>query len=111
MGSSLLPTTKEATTVVKQLTSGPGVIAPPPDEFELYNMTVDLNELDNLYGNGAYAAVQSQMEAILTEQRDAKRLVPVTNAASIARPVTLAITPRPRSLVELDALENLGVVI
>jgi len=111
VGSSLLPTTKEATTVVKQLTSGPGVIAPPPDEFEMYNMTVDRNELDNLYDNGAYAVVQAQLATLLTEQRDAKRLVPVTNAASIANPVTFAITPRPQNLRELDVLEDLGVVI
>ncbi len=111
MGSSLLPTTKIATTVVKQHSSGPGVVTPPQDEFELYNMTTDRNELINLYNNITHAAVQARMATLLSQQRTAKRLTPTTKAFSVANPTTGAITPRPQNLGELQAILDLDITI
>ena len=53
----------------------------------------------------------TRFATLLTEQSDAKRIPPVTDAASIANPVTAAITPRPQNLAELRVIENLGVVL
>lgn len=62
---------------VKALNPTSGQIAPPADQFELYNATVDPAELTNLYGNPAYASQQEVMAKLLNAERDAKRLTPV----------------------------------
>jgi len=67
---------KTATTVVKQFNPGPGQVAPPADQFEMYNATRDPAELTNLYGDSSYAATQSLLARLLDEQRTAKRLTP-----------------------------------
>lgn len=71
------PGNKVAQTTVKALNPTSGQIAPPADQFELYNATVDPAELTNLYGNPDYAATQTLLSKLLGEQRDVKRLTPV----------------------------------
>lgn len=51
---------------------------PAPDEHELYNVTKDPMELDNLAGNPAVAGTEATLAAVLAQQRAAKRLYPVT---------------------------------
>ena len=70
------PGTKVATTVVKQVNPTGGQIAPPADQFELYNASTDPAELTNLYGNSSYNAPQQVMAALLNAERTAKRLAP-----------------------------------
>lgn len=49
---------------------------PVAEEFELYNLTNDPTELQNLYGNSLYAEQQTYMANVLAQQRTAKRLKP-----------------------------------
>jgi choline-sulfatase len=70
------PGTKTATTTVKAPNPTAGQIAPPADQYELYNPTVDPAELNNLYGNSQYAEQQNIMLNLLTAQRQQKRLAP-----------------------------------
>lgn len=51
---------------------------PLTDEYELYDLTNDPMELINRYGDPAYSAQQAAMAEILAEQRDEKRLSPVS---------------------------------
>jgi choline-sulfatase len=53
-------------------------VAPVDDEYELYNLTVDPMELTNLAADPAAGSRRSQLEALLAEQREAKRLLPVS---------------------------------
>lgn len=71
------PGTVTGQRTVKALEPTSGQIAPPPDQFELYNATADPAELSNLYGNPAYAVQQKTLEALLSAERTAKRLTPV----------------------------------
>lgn len=71
------PGPKVATTTVKAVNPTDGQVAPPADQFELYNMTADPAELDNLAGKAAYSTVQATMAQILNAQRTKKRLSPV----------------------------------
>ena len=70
------PGTKVAKTVVKAPNPTNGQVAPPADQFELYNATTDPAELSNLYGNSDYATTQAVMAKLLDAQRAAKRLTP-----------------------------------
>ena len=70
------PGTKVAKTVVKAANPTDGQVAPPADQFELYNATTDPAEMSNLYGNSDYAATQAVMAKLLDAQRAAKRLTP-----------------------------------
>lgn len=70
------PGTKVAQTVVKAPNPTNGQVAPPADQFELYNATTDPAEMSNLYGNSDYAATQAVMAKLLDAQRAAKRLTP-----------------------------------
>jgi hypothetical protein len=72
------PGTKVATTTVKALNPTSGQVAPPADEFELYNTTADPTELNNLYNNRDVAATQAIMVNLLNIQRTTHRLTPVT---------------------------------
>jgi choline-sulfatase len=47
-----------------------------PDEFELYDVTVDPMELTNLAGNPSYASQQAEMTTRLNQLRTEKRLTP-----------------------------------
>ena len=76
LGMVNTPGTKVAQTVVKAPNPTNGQVAPPADQFELYNATTDPAEMSNLYGNSAYAATQAIMAKMLDEQRAAKRLTP-----------------------------------
>ena len=49
---------------------------PRPDEFEMYNVTADPLELDNLAGNPAHKAREDQLRQLLVEQSGKKRLTP-----------------------------------
>ncbi|ABA56727.1 Arylsulfatase A-like enzyme [Nitrosococcus oceani ATCC 19707] len=51
---------------------------PEPDEYEMYNVTQDPMELDNLYGNLVYAAMQTHLATLLDQQRAQKRLTPIS---------------------------------
>jgi choline-sulfatase len=70
------PGAKTSTTTVKAAQPTNGQVAPPPDEFELYNVTVDPVELNNLYADPDYATVVETMSSLLSEQRTRKRLEP-----------------------------------
>ena len=65
-----------AVTTVKAVNPTAGQVAPPADEFEMYNVTRDPGELTNLAGNSDYRAQQQLLSQLLTEQRAAKRLAP-----------------------------------
>jgi hypothetical protein len=49
---------------------------PVPDEFEMYNVTLDPLEEHNLAGNPQFSAREQQLAAILDQQRCQKRLAP-----------------------------------
>ena len=49
---------------------------PRPDEFEMYNVSDDPLELQNLYNDGIHTSQQNQLAQLLQQQRCAKRLVP-----------------------------------
>lgn len=51
---------------------------PQTDEYEMYNVTQDPMELDNLYGQSAYAVMQNHLAALLVQQRNQKRLKPIS---------------------------------
>ena len=70
------PGKKVATTTVKAANPTTGQVAPPADQFELYNLTIDPTELTNLAGNAAYVETQRQMQTLLNSQRNEKRLSP-----------------------------------
>jgi choline-sulfatase len=70
------PGTKSATTTVKAANPTGGQVAPPADQFELYNVTTDPAELTNLYGDPAHADTQQVLVTLLSQQRSAKRLTP-----------------------------------
>ncbi|MFM8597537.1 MAG: sulfatase-like hydrolase/transferase [Verrucomicrobiota bacterium] len=71
------PGTRVAVTTVKTPNPTDGQIAPPADQFEMYNLTADPAELTNLVGNADYSVQQAALAKILTAQRTAKRLEPV----------------------------------
>jgi choline-sulfatase len=51
-------------------------LTPRPDEFEMYNVSDDPLELQNLYNDGIHTSQQNQLAQLLQQQRCAKRLVP-----------------------------------
>jgi choline-sulfatase len=51
---------------------------PAPDEYELYNVTEDPMELDNLAGNPSAAVIEARLAGVLANQRAEKRLYPVS---------------------------------
>ncbi len=71
------PGAKVAQTTVKALNPTSGQVAPPADEFELYNVTTDPAEMSNLYGNPQFSRTQQVMVNLLAAERSAKRLTPV----------------------------------
>jgi hypothetical protein len=71
------PGQRVAITTVKAPNPTAGQVAPPPDEFEMYNVTLDPGELDNLAGNSSFANTQRLLSTILNEQRTQKRLAPL----------------------------------
>ena len=73
-----VPGPRVAETTVKNFNPTGGQIAPPADQFELYNVTEDPAEMDNLYGNSTYTGVQAIMAKELNRQRSEKRLTPKT---------------------------------
>jgi len=73
-----VPGPRVAETTVKNFNPTGGQIAPPADQFELYNVTEDPAEMDNLYGNSEYTGVQAIMAKELNRQRSEKRLTPKT---------------------------------
>ena len=72
------PGTRVATTTVKAANPTGGQVAPPADQFEMYNVTRDPAEMDNLYGNRTHAQTQALLVARLNEERTTKRLSPTT---------------------------------
>jgi hypothetical protein len=63
-------------TTVKSLNPGPGEIAPPDDQFELYNVSRDPTEMLNLYGVADHQPVLAIMQKLLDAERATKRLEP-----------------------------------
>jgi hypothetical protein len=51
---------------------------PEPDEIEVYNVSADPTEVDNLARSSEHAAIIAQLEALLADERVAKRLTPTT---------------------------------
>jgi choline-sulfatase len=49
---------------------------PVPEEFEMYNVSLDPMELNNLYNDGIHTEQQQRLAQILEQQRCAKRLTP-----------------------------------
>lgn len=70
------PGQKTATTTVKAINPTAGQVAPPADQYELYNATVDPLEMNNLYNNSQFSTVQQTMVTLMTKERTAKRLTP-----------------------------------
>jgi arylsulfatase A-like enzyme len=50
--------------------------SPLPDEWEMYNLSADPYEAANLANDSSYAAIMSELTAILEDQRCRKRLSP-----------------------------------
>ncbi len=71
-----LPGNRVAQTTVKTMNPTNGQIAPPVDQFEMYNVTTDPGELTNLYGNSAYSDTQQILANTLSRERTTKRLSP-----------------------------------
>lgn len=53
-------------------------VAPEPDEFELYNLSDDPMELDNLAGRERAESVEARLRELLAQQRAVKRLGPLS---------------------------------
>ena len=70
------PGNRAAVTTVKTPNPTDGQIGPAPDEFEMYNVTVDPAELTNLAGSSDYAGQQQILASMLQAQRALKRLAP-----------------------------------
>lgn len=51
-------------------------VAPPPDEYEMYDLAEDPLELTNLAGDPAYAATEAALRVLLAQQCAQKRLTP-----------------------------------
>ena len=49
---------------------------PQPSEFEMYNISADPTELNNLYGNAAFSGTQAVLTDMLNQQSCEKRLQP-----------------------------------
>jgi len=79
-GNTMLPGTKSATTTMKQ--------TPVPDQLEIYNTTLDPLELENIASNALLLAtprmsnIVQQLADLLNQQRNQKRLAPVTSSIS-----------------------------
>jgi len=70
------PGPRVAETTVKALNPTNGQVAPPADQFEMYNATADPGEMTNLYDNPEFADIQSTLAGLLQTQRTTKRLQP-----------------------------------
>lgn len=70
------PGRRVAITTVKTTAPTDGQIAPPADQFEMYNVTQDPTEQNNLYGNPDYQGQQAALAKLLQAERNAKRLQP-----------------------------------
>lgn len=55
---------------------------PQPEEFEMYNLTDDPMELNNLAGNAAHAATEEILRNILRDQCAQKRLTPTSGTVA-----------------------------
>ena len=114
VGSQAKPGEVTGTTTVKVYRATAFTVTPPPDEYELYNMTADPLEIDNLAGNPAYAAIQAQMANLLVAQRDLKRIYPSGRGAVTKQDAQLSQGPvparptGPQQLVALDIINTLS---
>ena len=70
------PGERVAVTTVKSMNPTNGEIAPPDDQFELYNLTRDPTELLNLYGVVEHQPTLAVMRKLLDAERASKRLEP-----------------------------------
>jgi choline-sulfatase len=62
---------------------------PLPDEFEMYNVSHDPMELDNLYGRPEFRPIQNRLDTLLKAQCARKRLIPksgVVPSQPVCRP-------------------------
>ena len=75
-GRANQPGRKIATTTVKAPNPTSGQVAPPADQFEMYNLADDPTEMTNLAGNADYADVQATLQTMLNAQRTKKLLSP-----------------------------------
>ncbi len=72
------PGNRVAVTTVTATNPTSGQTAPPADQFELYNVTADPTEMTNLYTNSGSVGFLMIMQRLLAEQREQKRLNPIT---------------------------------
>jgi choline-sulfatase len=70
------PGERVAVTTVKSMNPTNGEIAPPDDQFELYNLSRDPTELLNLYGIVEHQPTLAVMRKLLDAERASKRLEP-----------------------------------
>lgn len=71
-------------TITEGVTTQPGnklskttvTTQPAADQFEMYNVSADPTEVNNLAGNPDYASIQSRLANLLNGQRKKKRLEP-----------------------------------
>lgn len=70
------PGSKTANTTVTATQPTAGQVAPPPDEFEAYNVTQDPTEQRNLVNSPLHAATVATLSKLLYEQRKLKLLSP-----------------------------------
>jgi choline-sulfatase len=68
--------TKTATTVIKYISPTAGQTGASPDQIEVYNVSADPTEMNNLATNSAYTATVALLKNLLDEQRALKRLTP-----------------------------------
>lgn len=78
------PGTKDVLTIIEGVPANAGThpatttvkTEPLPDEIEVYNVSVDPTEMNNLAGSSAYAGTIATLAKLLNEQRKLKRLEP-----------------------------------
>lgn len=79
------PGTQDVLTIISGVVSSAGSTTatttvktePLPDEIEVYNVSVDPTEMNNLASNSAYSSTVAKLKNLLNEQRKLKRLEPL----------------------------------
>ena len=110
VGSQAKPGAVTGATTVKIYQATAYTVTPPPDEYELYNMSADPLEIDNLAGNPAYAAIQAQMASLLVAQRNLKRIAPSGLGDVTTQNAQVSQGPMPARPTGAEQLVGLDIV-